>query len=432
MRSDPPNFPTELAMPFAWYRGEIVSRGRLWRDVAAVAGQLPARPYAFNLCENRYLFCVSLLAMLARRQICLLPPTRQSAVIEEIAVEYPGVYVIAEQGGIETTLTAFHPNLPETGEPASPLNFDWQQTAVVAFTSGSTGRPKPCGHRLATFKTSADMAVASLGLSDQQRLMISTAPPQHMYGLETSVFWPLFSSLILYDGRPLYAEDIRRLLQAAPWSAILASTPAHLRTLQHADGDWRRLQGIVSATDHLSPELAEALQAALGVSVKEIYGSTETLSFACRETRLEAFWQPYRGCRLYGEDGVFYLESPHLPAPASLQDGLELQADGGFKLLGRQRDMIKIAGKRASLTELNRRLCNIEGVADGFCYLQPGGRLAAVVVAAIDKQAIRAGLSPFLDEVFLPRKIHFVSDIPRNATGKLLKADVERLLAELG
>ena len=41
------------------------------------------------------------------------------------------------------------------------------------------------------------------------------------------------------------------------------------------------------------------------------------------------------------------------------------------------------------------------------------------------------GLQPYLDEVFLPRKIHYVSAIPRNEVGKLTKAEMEKILAGL-
>lgn len=432
MRSMPANFPPDSTMPFALYQGQIVSRGQFWRDVAAVAAQLPDRPYAFNLCENRYLFCVCLLAVVTRQQICLLPPGCQAAVIGEIAEDYAGAYVLSESADCVAGLMSLQPRVAEKAEAAVEIiDFDWQRIALIAFTSGSTGRPKPCIHNLATFKTSAEMALSSLGWQQKSYLMVSTAPPQHMYGLETSVFWPLFSNLLLCDGRPFHAEDVRRLVQGAPCPVLLASTPAHLRVLTAAEGDWSRLAGIVSATDHLTPELARNLYESLGKSVREIYGSTETLSFASRETLYESSWLVYSGCRLVAVDNGVVLESAHLPVSTALQDLIEIQEHGRFFVLGRQGDMVKIAGKRASLSELNRRLRNLPGVEDGIFYVQASGRLGVVVVGNLSKQAIRDGLQPYFDDVFLPRKIHFVAELPRSATGKLLKADIEDLLEKL-
>jgi acyl-coenzyme A synthetase/AMP-(fatty) acid ligase len=422
--------------PFALHEGRVVSRGNLWSDVITLAAQLPDRPYLFNLCENRYLFCVCLLAAAWRGQICLLPPAGQMAVILEILRDYPGAYLASERAPQQAGLEWFEVKTPRSVSPALQPCFDWQRTAVIAFTSGSTGSPKPCPHSLDTFRTSTDMAVRSLGLWKQQRLMLSTTPPQHMYGLETSVFWPLFSSLVLHDGRPFFAEDIRHAIETAPWPTVLASTPTHLRSLAKAEGTWSTLAAIISATDTLSEKLAGEIESILGQSPREIYGSTETLSFASREPLRENLWRPYPGCHLIqGENGQTSLEAEHLPEPVPLQDSVRIEADGRFAVLGRHLDMVKIGGKRASLAELNRRLKDIEGVEDGFCYIQKSGshegRLAAVVVSSLNKQDIRNGLRPYVDEVFLPRKIHFVSAIPRNETGKLARDEMEKLMASL-
>ncbi|OAH97461.1 AMP-dependent synthetase [Methylomonas methanica] len=420
------------ATPFALHNGQVVSRGNLWSDVLALAAQLPDRPYLFNLCENRYLFCICLLAAAARGQICLLPPAGQMAVILEILRDYPGAYIAREHAPQQTGLDWFKVAAPNSECTATPPHFDWRRTAVIAFTSGSTGKPKPCPHSLDTFKTSAEMAVSSLELAEQQLLMLSTTPPQHMYGLETSVFWPLFSHLVLHDGRPFFAEDIRQTIKTGPWPTVLASTPTHLRSLIKAAPQWDNLAGIISATDTLSEKLASEMAAILGQSPREIYGSTETLSFASRETLRENLWRPYSGCRLtQDKKGQTCLESAHLLETVLLQDSVQIQGDGRFTVLGRDQDMVKIGGKRASLTELNRRLRDIAGVEDGFCFIQENGRLAAVVISQITKQAIKLGLQPYLDEVFLPRKIHFVTEIPRNQTGKLAKSELEKLLAGL-
>ncbi len=421
--------------PFAWFEGRAVSRGSFWADVDAIADSLPDMPYIFNLCENRYLFCVYLLAAAKRGQLSLLPPSNQAAVIREILRDYPAAYLVGERDPQWPYATWFKAQAPRSPGMAPPAEIDWKNNALIAFTSGSTGKPKPCLHSLESFRISAGMAVSSLGLARQQLIMLSTTPPQHMYGLETSVFWPLFSSLILHDGRPFFPEDIRQAVEAAAWPVMLVSTPTHLRALTAATDSLPNLSGIISATDVLSEKLADEIDRILGQSPREIYGSTETLSFAARETLRESLWLPYTGCRLSASaTGGACLESPHLQGPLLLQDSLSILEDGRFALLGRHHDMIKIGGKRASLSELNRRLKDVAGVEDGFCFVQRAGtgadRLAAVVVSRLDKQSIRSGLQAYVDEVFLPRKIFYVAAIPRNQTGKLVNAEMEKLLAD--
>lgn len=419
------------AEPFAFHEGRVVSLGNLWADVAQVARRLPNRPYLLNLCENRYLFSLALLAAASRGQVCLLPPSGQAAAALEILAAYPGAYVACEHAPGIADVEWFNVEPPRCGGLAEMPVFDWKRTALVAFTSGSTGKPKPCPHSLSTFRISAEMALASLGLGKKPLLMVSTTPPQHMYGLETSIFWPLFSRLVLHDGRPFYPEDIRHTIGTSPWDAVLACTPAHLRSLAQSRRPWPRLACVISATDTLPETLAREAEDALGQSLLEIYGSTETLSFANREPLRESLWRPYPGVRLARlADGQTRLVSPHLPEPVVLHDCLQLELDGRFAVLGRPSDLVKIGGKRGSLAELNRRLKGIDGVEDGFCYLRQG-RLAAVVVSRLDKQAIREGLRPYVDEVFLPRAVHHVQSLPRNAVGKLAQAELEKLLETL-
>jgi acyl-coenzyme A synthetase/AMP-(fatty) acid ligase len=82
----------------------------------------------------------------------------------------------------------------------------------------------------------------------------------------------------------------------------------------------------------------------------------------------------------------------------------------------------------------------IEGVEDA-AFVQPGtdsgagrvGRLLAFAVApGWDREALRAKLKTRLDPAFLPRRLVLVDALPRNATGKLLRQDLEQLLADHG
>ena len=417
--------------PFARHRGSWVSRRQLWAQAAALAETLPDRPQVVNLCQDRYLFALTLVAAGLRGQVCLLPPSAQTGVLDELLSDYPEAYPVSDADD-SLSHPRFAVAVPVIETPAALPEFDLGKTAVIAFTSGSTGYPKACPHTWGTFQTSARMALNSLRLPRGPLMVVSTTPPQHMYGLETSVFWPLFSQLVLCPARPFFPEDMRRLIQTAPLPCLLASTPTHLRSLAASGGDWRNLAGIVSSTDRLDEDLARQIEQVTGVPVQEIYGSSETLSFASRETTREVLWRPYVGARLLPrEGGEIALVSPHLPEGLILQDSLQVDPDGRFMVLGRHSDLIKIGGKRISLAELNRRLLAIEGVEDGLFQVLQGpstARLRAVVVSRLSKPALLQSLRPFMDEVFLPRRIYFLERIPRNEVGKVIRSELESLL----
>lgn len=421
---------------FAIRGGATLDRGRLWLDVRNLARELPPRPYVLNLCEDRYLFCITFLAALCRGQVSLLPPSDQAGVLRDILDEFPEGYVASDRERPPLARPRFQVRPPHVAGTAPAMDFEAGQTAVIAFTSGSTGRPKACLKTWGTLKTAAQLALRGLALENARLTVISTTPPQHMYGLETSVLWPLFSPLVLHAGRPFFPEDIRRTVGNAPLPCLLATTPTHLRALVRTEGEWKNLCGVISSTANLAETLARRAEQTTNVSLREIYGSTETLSFAMRQTANEGLWQPYPEVILSQDgEGAVRLTAPHLDEPAHLEDLFQVEPDGRFAVLGRSGDLVKIGGKRSSLAELNRRLTDIEGIADGLFFTVEDERgecrLAAVVVSALSRGEILAALRPVMDPVFLPRRIHYLEEIPRTAVGKVAKEMLEKLLSSL-
>jgi acyl-coenzyme A synthetase/AMP-(fatty) acid ligase len=100
--------------------------------------------------------------------------------------------------------------------------------------------------------------------------------------------------------------------------------------------------------------------------------------------------------------------------------------------------MVNVAGKRTSLAYLNYQLNSIPGVRDGV-FVMPDDegasavpRLAAFVVApGLSRGELLAALRQRIDGAFLPRPLNFVDALPRNATGKLPRAAITALAAEL-
>lgn len=110
---------------------------------------------------------------------------------------------------------------------------------------------------------------------------------------------------------------------------------------------------------------------------------------------------------------------------------------GRFILRGRQADLLEIAGKRASLGELTRRLLEIPGVEDGVMLQLEDrdalgvSRIAAIAVApGLDEAAILQALRRAVDPVFLPRRLRLVDRLPRNETGKLPRAELLQVFGD--
>ncbi len=168
----------------------------------------------------------------------------------------------------------------------------------------------------------------------------------------------------------------------------------------------------------------------------EVFGSTETCVFASRRPAVDEDWSLYDKVVLHPQPDGTAVEAPQLDVPITLADIVSL-ADGGrrFRLRGRHADMLEIAGKRASLADLSRRLLAVPGVQDGVVFQLDDGdalgvhRIAALAVApGLDEHAILDALRRAIDPLFLPRPLRLVRALPRNETGKLPRAALLELL----
>jgi acyl-coenzyme A synthetase/AMP-(fatty) acid ligase len=403
-------------------------------EVQVLASRLDASEFVVNLCEDRHRFLTGFCAAALRGKATLLPPSRAPEVVADVRRRHPSNQVLDD-----AAIAAVIADAP-TGTNAIP-DIGTNALAAIGFTSGSTGVPQANPKTWGAFATSTAqnlVALRDLWPADAQAQIVATVPPQHMYGMELSVLLPLLGGAAVHEARPFFPADVARALADALHTRLLVTTPVHLRALVNSGVALPPLAGIVSATAPLPAELAMQAESRFGCEVRELFGSTETCVIARRRTARESAWTPLPGVRVAAFDDATEVRAAHLPAPVMLADRMEVDGEGRFELHGRQADLLEIAGKRASLGDLTRRLLEVPGVEDG-CMFQldaaPGGiaRLAALVVAPSRGEheildALRGGIDP----AFLPRPLRKVAALPRNETGKLPRAELLALLRRSG
>ena len=422
------------ARPLAFDAQGAVPLSRFLAQVRGVAAALPEARHAINLCEDRYRFLVALCAAAVRGQVTLLPPSRAAEVVAQIRRAYPDSLCICDADGVADTWR-MPASLPERAGPVPCV--DDAALAVVGFTSGSTGTPLANRKTWGSFRASTAqnlVALRDLWPEHAAAHVVATVPPQHMYGMELSVLLPLFAPVAVHAGRPFFPLDVAAALAHAPGHRLLVTTPVHLRALLESGIALPPLAGIVSATAPLPTELAAASEARFGCEVRELFGSTETCVVARRRTARDSAWTPLPGVRIVPRPDGARVHARHLPEPVDLADLVEVQADGRFALRGRNADLLEIAGKRASLGDLTRRLQALPGVQDAVVFqldADAGGvrRIAALAVApGLDEASLLAALRERIDPVFLPRPLRCVAALPRNETGKLPRQALLALL----
>jgi acyl-coenzyme A synthetase/AMP-(fatty) acid ligase len=142
------------------------------------------------------------------------------------------------------------------------------------------------------------------------------------------------------------------------------------------------------------------------------------------------------GITLHQESAGCSLQAPYLHGPIPFPDLVSLQEPHRFLLHGRGTDLVNIGGHRGSLSDLNQKLNEIEGVQDGVFFLPDDTgtsvtRLIAFVVApGKSAEHILSLLRTVIDPIFLPRPLHLVPSLPRNETGKLTREALLGLLQQ--
>lgn len=411
--------------PLAFDADGPVALARFLDHVRGVAECLPDGAYAINLCEDRYRFLVALCAAAARGQATLLPASRVQDVVLQVERAHPGAYCISDTP-VLVGAWQLPEDMPRRQGPVPDVHDD--ALAVIGFTSGSTGAPAANPKTWGSFRTSTAQNLAALQdlwPAGEPLHVVATVPPQHMYGMETSVLLPLLGPVAVHAGRPFFPQDVATALSHASGERLLVTTPVHLRALVASGIRLPALAGIVSATAPLSAQLAAQAEDVFACPVRELFGSTETCVIAQRRTATDTAWTPYAGVSVLPRPDGARLVAPHLADEVMLADLVDVHGDGRFELRGRNADLLEIAGKRASLGDLTRRLHAIPGVQDGVVFqLDPDAagvrRIAALAVApGIDEAEIVAAMRERIDPVFVPRPLRCVEALPRNDTGKL-------------
>lgn len=414
-----------------------VRLGQFLEHARTLAARLPEARYVAHLSEHRYRFLLGFCAAALRGQVALLPPSGAPRTLCEVLQAHAdgGAYRLGGDGGLAVDGPGAAPSTSTSDATPRVRSGD---LAAIGYTSGSTGRPQAHAKTWGAFATGTAQNLAALAdlWGAEQPQVVATVPSQHMYGMEMSVLLPLLGGAAVHAARPLLPADVALALAQASAPRLLVTTPVHLRALLRSGLALPPLAGIVSATAPLPPELAAQAEDRYGCEVREVFGSTETCVFARRRTARDGLWTPLAGVRVSPQPDGTLVHAPHLPQPVALADLMEVQADGRFHVCGRQADLLEIAGKRASLGDLTRRLLAVPGVEDGVVLqLEPEreggvGRIAALAVApGLAPAQIVAALRASVDPVFLPRKVRLLPQLPRNATGKLRREVLLEALA---
>lgn len=319
-----------------------------------------------------------------------------------------------------------------------------QKSALIMFTSGSSGTPVAIYKTFAQINAELSILDSHWGENLKQTVVASTVSHHHMYGLPFHLFWPLVAGRAFISKTLTYLEQ---LLVIKNKEITLITSPTHLEHIPNTP-DWmpcrQSIRAIFSAGASLSAFAAKDCLVKTAVIVTEIYGSTETGAVAYRQLTESPHWQPLKGVLVKEREGKLAINSPAAVVGSwyVTEDLCKIEADHRFSLLGRADKIIKVGGKRISITAIESRLSTHAWVNKVHIVLleKRKNRVGAVIqltdegnAKLVDqgKLAISRELNGLLNEhvekIAWPRYWRFVSQMPVNQQGKTTKPELEVL-----
>jgi long-chain acyl-CoA synthetase len=341
--------------------------------------------------------------------------------------------------------------------------------AVLMYTSGTSGLPKGVELTYGNLQSDVDACIEHAQLQREHRFL-GVIPLFHAFGMTAMMIAPIqLGAPIIYMARFSPVAAINAIRQHAV--SLVFAVPSMYGAIAHlknASGDdFKTIYGLFSGGEPLSAALRESFQQRFGLPLYEGYGLTETSPVISlnwpKSHRPGSVGRTVPGVSLKivdddgqpvpgGQSGEVWLAGPmimkgyhNLPsetAAALTEDRYfktgdlgKIDEDGFLYITGRKKDLIIVAGEKASPREIEDALGAHPAVAEvAVVGKKDPGRGEIVVAFVVAKTGQELKLDDLretcrrhgLPQWKIPREIFLRDELPHSPTGKVLK----RVLAE--
>lgn len=473
--------PCLLSADETWTYGDVLARAnRIAHVLTADLGVVPGNRVLLRGPNTPWLaacwlavlkagaVAVATMPLLRRHELDKIVATAQPTVAlcdERFLDELPpGVPAVSFGQDLQARCAAHPATFPDVATAADDV-------ALLAFTSGTTGRPKATMHFHRDVLAIADTFSTHVLKPRPDDVFTGTPPLAFTFGLGGLLVFPLrVGASVLLVERATPTELAR--IAAEHGVTVLFTAPTAYRAILDA-GDGHLLAGVrraVSAGEALPADVAVRYREAVGRPLIDGIGGTEMLhvfiSAADDDARPGATGRAVPGFRaevhdvdgrpvpdgtpgllaVKGPTGCRYLDDPR--QTGYVRDGWNLTGDvyvrdpdGWFRYVARSDDMIVSSGYNIAGPEVEELLLTHPDVVESGVVGAPDAERGALVTAFV---VLRDGVEPgpatartLQDHVKrvgapykYPRRVEFVDALPRNASGKLLRAVLRERAAD--
>lgn len=401
-----------------------------------------------------------------------LAPTQVAEVLRReqprLVIADPALLPLLVDAPAGTTVVTTRPDPDRTGrtlddlaavpgaDPAPPE----RNGRLVVLTSGTTGTPKGARRPPPDGLGPAASILSRLRLGWRERILLAS-PLFHTWALAMLQLAPALAATVVLRDRP----DPDVLLEAVESErcTALIGVPVILQRLVDLPADQAgrhrtsTLRVVASSGSALPPDLCTAFMDRFGDVLYNVYGSTE-ISWATIATPEDLRAVPGTAGKPPLSTTLVLLDEDDRPVPPGrvgrvfvgnellfegytngssrpVWQGLMatgdhgvLGPDGRLTVVGREDDLVITGGEKVYPLEVEQVIAGMPQVREVAVVGRPdeqmGQRLVAFVVAApgsgltaeLVQEQVRARLARFA----VPRDVHFLELLPRNATGKVV------------
>jgi 3-hydroxy-4-methylanthranilate adenylyltransferase len=422
--------------------GAPIDRGTLRRAIAERQATLQALglraggSLALNLPPS-FAYIANLLAgWRIGAQIALLDHRLTAYEVEQVLDRLAPQVVVRSASPLAGGLRAFHDVTDQAqvrpgGRPA-PTDH-----AVLQLSSGSTGPSKVIGRTARSLIDEVYRYAAMDGVPLPGERVVLLASVVHVLGLVGGLLYCLHAGIELVLPERLTVDAIHQAITAGDAPTSLLGVPFHIELLASVEQPppLPQLIRMTTGGELVRAEVAQRFTDRYKVTLGNMYGMTEVGVIATDlfgQTRPSV--RPAPGITMRAVDGELQVAMPASPYvglidPTRWVDGWLHTRDAGevdeqtglVTIRGRNDSQVSVGGLKVDLTEVEHTLAGLPGV-DAAVVLYDG---AIEAFAVIPDETVAAGIDAALAERLAPYKrprvVHVVAQLPRTATGKLVR-----------
>jgi acyl-coenzyme A synthetase/AMP-(fatty) acid ligase len=309
--------------------------------------------------------------------------------------------------------------------------------AVIQLSSGSTGPSKIIARDAGNLAKEVQRYTQIDGVPRGGERIVCLASMVHVLGLVGGLLYALHAGVNLTIPARMTADGILSAVGADTTPTTLLGVPFHIELLAAVADPPKlpQLTGMTTGGELVRGDVYDAFTDRYRVRLGNMYGMTEVgviatdLFGAHRPAVL-----PAPGLAVREEAGELLVslpESPYLGAadPARWSDGWLHTKDAGrvdpgtglVAILGRLDSQVSVGGLKVDLTEVEQTLATLPGVAGAVVVHDSAIEAYLMLDQTAELPAIESQIVTRLAAYKRPRLLHVVGQLPRTATGKLVR-----------